>query len=383
MVVTERIGQAFHAATVDPHAIKFFVNDWMHGVSGIDRLLKLKPTLFPYCHIADSSLGHEKRLSNLPARWYGANPDGCIASLQMEDVFEIVSGIPRRYPLNSATFVFDCLSILSRNLDSTKEAPIPFVAKGDVRYTRLFAPSILGWSDYPSPCIRLQSDWRISGRANYLDAIVELGDTADGTPQLELKESERRFLEAIGEIYHERVFAVPSNEQEAAAIYEKMITGERIVQSCYEAGDLVGVDFPNQLEPLVIEDYVTEPLSVKKAINHHFTKRGFSYNTKYSNGGLYTITRETNQHHLIKLTFVRGKFSADVSCMGSIEGPLWKHEFGLPAAHTNRRLYRVTRQIDVDRQIGNIAAAYDSVEKRIVEAIDGLYGVAPVWLPYL
>jgi hypothetical protein len=383
LVVTERIGQAFQAAGFDPHDIKFFVNDSMLGVSGIDRLLKQNSTLVPFCHMAVTSLGQEKRLTNLPTRWDGANPDGYIASIRMEDMFEIVSGIPRRYPINSASFVLDRISILSRNPDSTKEAPIPFVAKGDVRYTRLFEPRILGWSDYPSPCIRLQSDWWISGRRNFLDAIVELGDIADGTPQLELNKSERRFLEAIGEIYHERVFSVPSNEEEAAAIFENMIAGERIVQSCYEAGNLVGVDYPYQLDPLVIEDYAVEPLSVKKAINRHFTKRGFSYNAKNSNGIVYMITRATKHHHLVKLTFARGKFSTDVSCVGSIEGPLWKHEFALPAAHANMRPYRVTRQIDVDRQIDNIAAAFDAVEKRIVEAIDDLYGVAPAWLTYL
>ncbi|WP_410769470.1 hypothetical protein [Fontibacillus sp. BL9] len=205
----------------------------------------------------------------------------------------------------------------------------------------------------------------------------------DCTSQLELKENERQFLESIGEIYHERVFCFPSNEEEAAAIFEKMIVGERIVQSCYEAGNLVGVDYPYQLEPLVKEDCAVESLSVKKAIHRHFLKRGFSYNAKYSNGGVYTITRVTNHHHLIKLTFVRGKFSAEVSCVGSIEGPLWRHDFDLPAAHSNLRPYRVTRQIDVDHQNENIAAAYDAIEKRIVAAIDDLYGAEPAWLTYL
>lgn len=133
----------------------------------------------------------------------------------MEDAIEIVGGIPRRYPLNRLTFIFDNLPILRRNPKASIEDPIPFVAKGDVRYQRLFSPSVTGWSDYPSPCIRLQSDWWISGRNNFLDAIVELGDLADGLPPLELNELERQFLSSIGDIYHERVFAVPSNKEEA------------------------------------------------------------------------------------------------------------------------------------------------------------------------
>ncbi|MFC3747686.1 hypothetical protein [Paenibacillus sp. GCM10012306] len=383
LVVTERIGQAFHDAAFDPQDIKFFVDGFTHGVSGIDRLLKHNPTLVPFCHTAETSLGHEKRLTNLPARWDGANPDGCNVSLQMQDVIEIVSGIPRRYRLNHATFVFDRLSMLSRSPDSAKVAPIPFVAKGDVGYTRLFAPRITGWSDYPSPCIRLQSDWRISGRINFLDAIVELGDITDSAPQLELNESERRFLETIGEIYHERVFCAPSTEEEAAAVFENMIAGERIVQSCYEEGNLVGVQFPYQLKPLRIEDVPSEPLSVKKAINHFFKQRGFIYNTKYSGSGIFTTTKVTKHNHLVKLTFSRGKFDANVSCVGSIEGPLWRHEFKLPSSADYMRPHGVTRQIDVDHQIGNIAAAYDAAKKRIVEAIDDLYGAEPTWLTYL
>lgn len=383
LMVTERIGQAFHDAAFEANDIKFFVDGFTNSISGIDRLLKNNPSLLPFYHTVETSLGHEKRLSNLPARWDGANPDGCITSLRLQDVIEIVIGIPRRYRLNNVTFVFDHLTMLSRNPDSAKEAPIPFVAKGDVRYTRLFTPKMPGYSDYPTPCIRLQSDWWISGRRNFLDAVVELGDITDSAPQLELHEGERRFLESIGEIYHERVFCVPSTEEEAAAVFENMIAGERIVQSCYEAGNLVGVEFPYQLKRLTIEDYVTEPLSVKKSINHFFKKRGFIYNTKYSNNGVFTITRVTKHTHLVKLTFIRGQFDSNVSCVGSIEGPLWKHEFVLPTSVDYTRSYGVTQQIDVDHQIGNIAAAYDAVEKVIIEAIDDLYGPGPAWLTYL
>ncbi|MFC4102604.1 hypothetical protein [Paenibacillus xanthanilyticus] len=75
-------------------------------------------------------------------------------------------------------------------------------------------------------------------------AIGQFGDLADGIPQLELNEGERHLLGSIGEIYHERVFAAPSNEVEAAAIYEKMINGERIVRVFYENDNLANIDFP-------------------------------------------------------------------------------------------------------------------------------------------
>ncbi|TCM90652.1 hypothetical protein EV294_1103 [Paenibacillus sp. BK033] len=382
--VTERIRQAFITSDIVPHDIKFFVSDSQRGVSGIDRLLKQNPKLSSYRYSVGTSEGFEQRLTNLPARWDGANSDGVTNSLGMEDAIEIVGGIPRRYPLNRLTFIFDNLPILRRNPKASIEDPIPFVAKGDVRYQRLFSPSVTGWSDYPSPCIRLQSDWWISGRNNFLDAIVELGDLADGLPPLELNELERQFLSSIGDIYHERVFAVPSNKEEAAAVYENIIAGERIVQSCYDDdANLIGVDYPYPLEPLKIGDHASEPLSVKKAITTHFKKRGFIYNTKYSNGGVYTITKITKNHHLVRLTFELGKFSADVSCVGGIEGPLWKHDFKLPAAHTNMEPYRVTRQIDMDHQIGNIAAAYNIIEKPIIETIDDLYGIGPSWLTFL
>lgn len=383
-VVTERIRQAFMAAQFDPVDIKFFASDSTFGVSGIERLLKKNPRLAPFRHTVETSLGQEQRMTNLPARWESANPSGNTASLSMEDMMEIVSGIPRRTPLHRTTFIFDRLPMLSRSPEAAKAVPNPFIAKGDVGFTRLFTPSTLGWSDYPSPCIRLQSDWWISGRNNFLDAIVELGETtAAGPPQLELLESERGFLETIGQIYHECIFAVPSNEEEASSVFEKIIAGDRIVQSCYEDGNLIDANFPYPLEPLEITDYATESLSVKKAIKHHFTKRGLNYNTKYSNGGIYTITRITKHHYLVTLTFVRGKYDEDVSCTGSIEGPMWKHEFKLPAAAEHMRPYQVTRQMDIDHQIGNIAAAYDTVQKRIIEAIDDLYGVGPEWLTYL
>ncbi|MCK9862133.1 hypothetical protein [Paenibacillus sp. ATY16] len=383
LAITERIKQAFFALATDLNDIKFFVNDSMHGVSGINRLLKQYPALTPYLHTVETSHGSEQRLTNLAVGWDGSNPNGCTESIEIDDAIEIIRGVPRRYPLNKLTFIFDRLPMLSRIPNCSMVEPVPFIVKGRLHSPKLFTPSVTGWSDYPSPCIRLQSDWWISGRNNFMDAIVELGDLADGIPQLELNESERQLLESIGEIYHERIFAAPSNEEEEADIYEKMMTGERIVNQFYENGNLFGVDYPYKLEPLLLGEHVSEPLSVKKAITAEFKKRGFTFNTKYSNGGVYTITKVTNNHHQVKLTFTRGKFDADVLCVGSIEGPLWKHEFELPAAHNNMKPYRVTRQIEVDHQIGNIAAAYDATEKPIIEAIDDLYGSGPPWLTYL
>ncbi|AWB44965.1 hypothetical protein DCC85_12545 [Paenibacillus sp. CAA11] len=382
-VLIERIGQAFMGATYEAQDIKFFLSDLVNGVSGIDRLVKHNPALERFLYTSETVLGHERRLSNLPTAWEGANPSGCTTSLKMQDTVEIISGIPRRYPLNQAIFIFDRLPMLSRNPDAVKAVPAPFIAKGMHAQTSLFVPGIPGESDYPSPCIRVQSDWWISGRSNFMDAIVELGDLSEGTPQLELMEGERQFLEEIGEIYHERIFAVPSNEEEAAAVFEKIMAGQRIVQSYYEDGNLKGACYPFKLEPLGIGDYIAEPLSVKKAIKRHFLKRGFSYNSKYSSGGTYTITRVTKHHYLVKLTFHRGEFDVNVLCEASIEGPLWKHEFSLPAAADHMKPYRVTRQIDVDHQIGNIAAAYDIAQKVIIEAIDDLYGAGPAWLTYL
>lgn len=47
-------------------------------------------------------------------------------------------------------------------------------------------------------------------------------------------------------------------------VYENIIAGERIVQSCYDDANLIGVDYPYPLEPLKIGDHASEPLSVKR-----------------------------------------------------------------------------------------------------------------------
>lgn len=382
--VIERIRYAFSTCGIEAHDIKFYATDMQRGsISGIDRLLKDNPLLSSYHYKIKTSIGLEQRLSNLPAQWTGANPDGFINSITMDDAVEMLSGIPRRYPINDLTFIFDKLPILRRSSEAFKDDPIPFVTKGEVHYTRLFAPSTTSYSDYPSPCIRLQSDWGISGRINFLDAIIEIGEVCDDAPKLELTASENSILSSIGDIYHERVFAVPSNAEEAKAVYDNIIIGEQIVQSCYDQGNLIHVKYPYSLRAINIGDNVTEPLSIKKAITSHFKKRGFSYNSKYSNGGLYTITKLTKNYNMVKITFIRGKFSADVSCEGSIEGPLWMHKFDLPETPYRTIPYQITQQKDVDHLIENIAAAYDTIEKTIGEAIDDLYGVGPSWLTYL
>ncbi|GLX70514.1 hypothetical protein [Paenibacillus glycanilyticus] len=382
LVIAERVKQAFVNLDTELLTIKFFANDSVYGVSGINRVLKHFPKLTPYLHTVDTLQGSEQRLSNLPVGWDGSNPDGFTDSITIDDAIEVVRGVPRRYSLNDLTIIFDRLPLLTRIPESLRIDPVPYTVKGRLHFPNLFSPKVTGYSDYPSPCIRLQSDWWISGRNNFMDAIVELGDLADGIPQLELNVAERQLLESIGEIYHERVFAAPSNKEEAAENYEKMITCEKIIRSFYEEGCLVGVDYPYQLNHIVIDEVATEPLSVKKAITGEFKKRGFTYNTKYSNGGMYTISKITKNNYLVKITFARGSFDANVLSVGSIEGPLWKHEFELPAT-PDRRPYQLIRQMDVNHQLANIAAAYDTAEKHFIDVIDGLYGLGPSWLTYL
>ncbi|WP_219837195.1 hypothetical protein [Paenibacillus sp. R14(2021)] len=161
----ESIRQAFINADINPHDIKFFMSDSSHGISGIDQLLKQLPTLSVYRHRVKTQTGNEQRLTNLPSLWDGANPTLVTTLLRMDEVIEILAGIPRRYPINHLTLVFDSLSILRRNSKASNESPVPFVAKDNSSYSKLFTPRLTGWSDYPSPCIRLQSDWWISGRS--------------------------------------------------------------------------------------------------------------------------------------------------------------------------------------------------------------------------
>ncbi|AZN41547.1 hypothetical protein [Paenibacillus albus] len=144
LAIIERIRHAFNTSDIDHHDTKFFISDSQHSVSGIDRLLIKIPDLDHFRYSVGTSDDFEQRLSNLSVRWEGANPKRFTNSLGMGDLIEIVGGIPRRYPLNKLTVIFDNIPILRRNPIDSKDEPIPFIAKGDVGYTRLFSPSVTG-----------------------------------------------------------------------------------------------------------------------------------------------------------------------------------------------------------------------------------------------
>ncbi|MDF9848110.1 hypothetical protein M2108_002351 [Paenibacillus sp. PastM-3] len=370
--------------------IKFFLSDMSSfNTSGISRLTKKMPRLSKYVFAEEA--GYDPFLpasfmSNLSADWDSGHPDNCTDPLLPEEMSGIINGIPRRYPLNDATFIIDSLDILRRDPQQGAIAPVPYTAKGYPAGNGLFiASSPISMNPYPSPCIVLQTNWWINGRHNFLSAVAELGDAADGAEVTSLRPETRHFLNQLGEIDHEMLFAVPSDPLESAAIREKAAKTDSYLKSFFnEIGNVDGVRYPNTMESLSINIIRVGPISVKKAVIHNFAPLGFTYVQQHSGYGKNTMVKRTDNHNQIKLTFMTDKFGLSLSCTCSMEGPLWKHSFDLPYCTSGQLpVLILNKQNDVDLVTGNMAAAYQFLEPELISFTDRLYGAAPDWYNYL
>ncbi|WP_310829169.1 hypothetical protein [Paenibacillus pedocola] len=368
--------------------IKFYLSDSSSmSASGIERVLKHAPMLNKYKFPVPSEPERFEppyAMSNLSEDWDSCNLNGCTDPLSPELMVEIINGIPRRFPINEATFIIDSLSILRSSPEKAATRPVPYHAKGDFRTDcRFYAGSPVNLNTYPSPCIILQSNWWITGRQNFLYAIVELDeeDIPEGADSLQAKTS--TFVKNLGEIEYEAPFAVPSTLAESTIIKDKLLIGQQWIESKYsDQGHLPQFQYPHSLAGLSLQIHREGPISVKKAVIHNFSRLGFAYIPKYSGHGRNTMVKKTGNYNRIMLTFTVDKWGHSLSCECSIEGPLWKHQMNIPCSNNWYLNVYLNKQTDVEEIVENMAAVYHNLELDLIPKIDELYGEAPAWYTY-
>jgi hypothetical protein len=359
------------------------------GVSGIERMKRQFPELAQYEFTRERLPVRGKRVvqwqavSNVPPGWPESGPPGPVPPLDAEVLAAVADGVPRRFPVATAAFLFDVIDWTHAGQS------LP----GALRYP----PTGRWWDDYVSSSVRLRSDSGASARVLWLDATVEIEPPpADATQASALASGLRGRLSGLGDVLTEELALVPSEEERArlvaiAAKAEGLLEAQRRRmerKQWHGLWTLLGLASRRGLGklPHKLGAYEKAPLakvSFRPALAQVFAPRGYEYRSVSGEPSTYRFVKRTSAHHRLELTFSVGAHRNVLACWWVHRGPYFRYRLALSCSPWQLQAeYPVANQDILTKAIANYAAVAQHLEANLVPAVDRLYGPAPQWFEY-
>jgi hypothetical protein len=123
------------------------------------------------------------------------------------------------------------------------------------------------------------------------------------------------------------------------------------------------VVFPNSLSSDGLNH--DESLPRKAVVERHFKRRGFDVGGA---SGIILAAKEVGALQL-RIEFDFGSWSRNLTALLNLEAPGWSATLTLPCA-TDTVSHRLSSEAELDKAIGNMAAAYDHVEQGIIKKLE-------------
>jgi hypothetical protein len=390
--VFERVRQLVREMRPTEQPVLFVAED-LGGqcVSGIERMKRQFPELAEYESTRERLLVHGERvvqwqaLSNVSPGWPESGPPGPPPPLDPGVLAAIADGIPRRFPVATAAFLFDAIDWTHTGNDLPGAIRCPATGRW--------------WDDYLSSSVRLRSDGGTSGRVLWLDATVEIDPpAADATEAPALDGATRERLRRLGDVLTEELIAAPSEDERVrlvpvAAEAERLVEAERrrlepsqwdgALSSLGRASrrGLVKLSLPHRLG--AYEKAVPGKASFKPTLIGVFGPRGYAYASALHAPNTYVFVKRTPAYHRIRLTFSSGVRGSVLACWCVCEGPFCRHRLTLYCSPWQLQAeYPVVNQDILGKAAANYGIVVDHLETALVPTLDGLYGPAPKWFEY-
>lgn len=299
-------------------------------------------------------------------------------------------GIPRRYPLGSATIIFNNIDWYGdgRYLD-LKPIPNRLISYKSLN-NRLPIAGIshaCPWTpqSFLSSNIIFQSDWWMPKRLKSLWALVELEYPSNYAQTIKDVSSEVKLkLSNLGKIKNEIYIVAPLQE-------EMTIINQRNIQVQEKLQDVNNImqNFVNNNKLPYERDYLPEiftsnlGISIKCSLQKYFKPRGFKYCANEYSHGLSVITKITDYNSQIKLIFDSGSFGGHLGCTLVYSGHVWSFSFELIICKGNNvKTCHYINQNELDRIVENVGLVVDYLEETVVRDIKEICGTVPLWYKY-
>lgn len=336
------------------------------GVSAIGRIIKKFPELEQYVFEYEEEIGDEKYkylvLSNYPKDHSFFTGDTVVKgknkdNISFEVLSEIAEGIPRKFPLNKAMFLFDQIN-WSQDINANDD--------------KVFNMN----------SILYINNWWTPKRDISLFANVSLTHPSSKSNSLQLLSEENKYsLSLLGKI-KKKSLKCKLNQEEKISV-------KKLENKCDELIPSFGKNMARN-NPFLFPYDLSEKgegiynLPRKQTISKVIKKLGYKHLPKEGFHGVIVFGKITEHNHRILLEFDSGSTFYNLRCNLIIQGPYWKHRIDeLPCTpNSYGDFFEIPDLETLEQVVENFCVVIQYLENSIIKDIETLYGPAPKWFNY-
>jgi len=353
----------------NPPDIRFYFGDSAYNkMSHIDRVINKYPHLAPFKYLdvrmVAHGFKHNVALSNFDEYWEGFDNTPRGAFDDIKSIYEILSGIPRRFAIHKAIVIYNNVNFGSEVVVDSQPGNYPTQRKPHPGQNLL------------SPSIVHCDSWGNSGRYGSLSATIELleGNT--------LPDYTVKILDSICSTYSADTLISPgrSEIQEIDNIYDKVnaITESYFKSFATRTRDIVG---PYDISDIFGVHNGYDHISLKDGLKATFAKDGF----KIEKAIYVTVIpafKLTPRKNRICATFIMNKMSATFEIRFAFQGMYQKSReisfrfFPL----SEMKMHGIANQETMNFILSAALKCWQVAERELVPEVDDLLGPSPEWL---
>jgi hypothetical protein len=350
--------------------IRFYFGDSAYNkISHIDRVIKNYPNLATFRFLDERMVADRCKpniaLSNFDDYWEGFDNTPRGAFDDIKSIYEILSGIPRRFAIHKAVVIYNNVNFFeSEVVVDSQPGSYPSIRKPFLGQNLL------------SPSIVHCDSWGNSGRYGSLSATIELPE-GNTLPDYTVK-----ILDSICSSYSVDTLISPdrSEIQEIDNIYDKVnaITESYFQSFVTRTKDIVG---PYNINNIISVQNGSDHISLKDGLKATFAKDGF----KIEKAVYVTVIpafKLTPKNNRICATFIMNKMYGAFEIRFAFQGMYQKSRditfrfFPL----SEIMIHGIANQETMNFILSSALKCWQVAEQELVPEVDDLFGPSPEWL---
>jgi hypothetical protein len=354
----------------NPPDIRFYFGDSAHNkISHIDRVIKNYPILAPFIYLDDlmvvHGFKHNVALSNFDKYWEGFDNTPRGAFDDIKSIYEILSGIPRRFAIHEAIVIYNDVNFFESEVVVDSQPGNYPTQRKPHSVQNLLSQSIVH-----------RDSWGNSGRYGSLSATIELleGNT--------LPDYTVKILDTICSSYSVDTLISPSRSeiQEIDNMYDKVnaLTESYFKSFVTRTREIVG---PYDINDIFCVHNGSDHISLKDGLKATFAKDGF----KIEKAVYVTVIpafKLTPKNNRICATFIMNKMYGTFEIRFAFQGMYRKSRdisfLFFPLSEL--KIHGIANQETMNFILSAALKCWHVAERELVPKVDDLFGPSPEWL---
>jgi hypothetical protein len=332
--------------------------------------------LFSFSDLLESKISAQQRV----AKTFPLMTQFCVEAPEKEEsrnplnALEIAEGIGRRFPFQTAQFIFWGVpaSLLSADFGAVDESVLTAL------------PELGACGLPPQSFVAVTDSWWVNGRNKGMTAALELPLPDDRATDVTVPEELEQSLSALAKIKERQLAFFPTTEEiEQQTEIHKVISPvlddyKKSIRAVGSYLKRLNLPHPKLLTSESAESE-TETIPKKRIIGKHLKKLGYKHYGPGGGQGLMCFRKKSAGNNIISIEFDFGSWSKTLHASLRFRGPLTEFFLTLPYSVDGTTLSGIHSADLFSRAIENLSVVVGAVEQELIAKVEEALPCTPSW----